>query len=227
MIVLRVENLTLDVPGRRLLDNISFELQPGDTIAIMGPSGAGKTSLINCVCGIVKPTSGRIWLNDHEVTFQRASERAAIRLANVGYVFQFGELLPELSVVENVALPLRLRGVAWGDAERRALHQLDAVGLAERCSDSPDVLSGGEVQRVAIARAMVAKPSLVLADEPTGALDEDNAGRACDLIFALAANLGAAVIVGTHNPAVASRANRSFHLRNGRMEVLRLAGANL
>ena len=134
MAVLRVENLTLEIPGRRLLDNISFDLERGESIAIMGPSGAGKTSLINCVCGIVKPTSGRIWLVDSEVTLQTASKRAASRLANVGYVFQFGELLPEISVLENVALPLKLRGVPWDDAERRAAHQLETVGLAHRFS---------------------------------------------------------------------------------------------
>ncbi|MBK6319611.1 MAG: ABC transporter ATP-binding protein [Dehalococcoidia bacterium] len=219
MAVLRVENLTLEIPGRRLLDNISFDLERGESIAIMGPSGAGKTSLINCVCGIVKPTSGRIWLVDSEVTLQTASKRAASRLANVGYVFQFGELLPEISVLENVALPLKLRGVPWDDAERRAAHQLETVGLANRGRDSPDVLSGGEVQRVAVSRAMVTEPALILADEPTGALDEENSSRVCDLIFSLATTFGAAVVVGTHNPEVASRAHRSVILRDGRIDA--------
>lgn len=224
MSVLRVEGLTLDVPGRRLFEEVSFELHRGETLALTGPSGAGKTSLINCVCGITRPTSGRVWLNAEEITMQSPSRRALARLTNVGYVFQFGELLPELNVAENVALPLKLRGVAWDDAGRRALRQLDLVGLADRWNDKPEVLSGGEVQRVAICRAMVTEPALILADEPTGALDEANARHVCDLLLSLAAASAAAVIVGTHNPEVASRAARRFDLRGGSLTPLAYAG---
>jgi ABC-type lipoprotein export system ATPase subunit len=214
---LKVENLILDIPGRRLLDNVSFELQAGETLVIMGPSGCGKTSLINCISGISTPTSGRIWIQGQEITFANPYRRAAIRLANIGYIFQFGELLPELTVIENVALPLRLRGMPRRDAEEAALDQLASVGLADRRTANPEVLSGGEVQRVAVARAMATNPPLVLADEPTGSLDEDNTQRVVDLIFALAARSRAAVVVGTHNPRVADLAGRVALLSDGKL----------
>ena len=216
--MLRVEHLSLDIPGRRLLDDISIHLRPGETLAVMGPSGSGKTSLLNCLAGIIRPTSGRVWLREEELTFLSPARRAAVRLANVGCVFQFGELLPELSIVENVALPLRLRGVTSNEARSRAERRLEAVGLKERAADSPEILSGGEVQRVALARATVAEPCLILADEPTGSLDEHNAAVVCDLIYGQATQLGAAVVVATHNPDVARRADGVSTLRNGRLE---------
>lgn len=222
MTALRVENLTLDISGRRLLDNLSFELLAGTSMAIMGPSGSGKTSLINCLSGVVRPTAGRIWLNGSEITFLGTSARAAERLKNVGYVFQFGELLPELNVIENVALPLKLRGVAWSEAEARARRQLESVGLAERANERTEVLSGGEVQRVAIARAIVGQPAVILADEPTGALDDDNAGHVTKLIFSLSTQLSAGVVVGTHNQAVASQADKAFVLKSGKLEPIKL-----
>lgn len=214
---LEVIGLSLEVPGRRLLDNVDFAADAGACVAIMGPSGAGKTSLLNCLSGITLPTSGSVSLDGVEVTSLKLSERSAFRLRRIGVVFQFGELLPELTVLENVALPPRLLGVARREAEERAAAWLDRLGLAGRGDTKPDVLSGGETQRVAIARALVHEPSLVLADEPTGALDEANTRHVAGLLVEMAKVVGATVIVATHDPFVASMADRTLRLREGRL----------
>lgn len=210
-------NLTLDVPGRRLLNEVSFAAEGGECVAVMGPSGSGKTSLLNCLCGIVTPLSGSVWVDGVELTGLGLSKRTAFRLRRVGMVFQFGELLPELSALENVALPLRLMGVSRREAGRRAETWLDRLGLGGRGGTYPEVLSGGEVQRIGIARALVHEPRLVLADEPTGALDEDNTVRIAGLLSGAAKELDAMVIVTTHDPLVASRADRVLRLRDGRL----------
>ncbi|WP_273844393.1 ABC transporter ATP-binding protein [Rubrobacter calidifluminis] len=215
--LLEVSELSLDVPGRRLLDGVSFEAGAGECLAVVGPSGAGKTSLLNCLCGIAKPTAGSVWIEGAELSSLGPSRRAAFRLRNIGMVFQFGELLPELSALENVALPLRLMGVSRREAERRAAKWLEKLGLGERGGAHPDTLSGGELQRVGIARALVHEPKLVLADEPTGALDEENTGRIAALLAGTAGELGITVILVTHDPLVASKASRVLRLREGRL----------
>ena len=214
---LHVINLSLDVPGRRLLNNITFEAAAGTCLAIMGPSGSGKTSLLNCLCGITTPTAGTVRVGDVEVTRLGPSQRAAFRLRHVDMVFQFGELLPELTVVENVALPLRLLNVARHEAERRATTWLDRLGLQGRGAAHPTVLSGGEVQRVGIARALVHEPQVVLADEPTGALDEVNAAQVVSLLVGMAKQLGATVVIATHDPSIAAKADQVFRFHEGRL----------
>lgn len=213
---IRVSNLTLDVPGRRLLDEVDFDVGAGECLAVMGPSGSGKTSLLNCLCGITTPASGRIRIDGTELTDLGLSRRTAFRLRYVGMVFQFGELLPELSALENVALPLRLMGASRREAERQASGWLDRLGLDDGKA-RPETLSGGEIQRVAIARALAHEPRLVLADEPTGALDEENSLRVVELLVGAAKDLGAAVIVATHDPLVASRADLVLRLFDGRL----------
>lgn len=210
-------NLTLDVPGRRLLDGISFSAAAGECLAIVGPSGSGKTSLLNCVGGIVAPLSGSVRVGEVELTSLRAHKRSTFRLRRVGMVFQFGELLPELSAIENVALPLRFMGVSRSDAERRAAEWLERLGLDGHAGDHPEVLSGGEVQRVAIARALASSPELILADEPTGALDEESTKKVADLLVGTAKELGAAMVVATHDPLVASKVDRALRLRDGQL----------
>ncbi len=212
-----MSNLTLDVPGRRLLDAISFAGAAGECLAVVGPSGSGKTSLLNCLCGIATPTVGSVRVDGVELTGLRLSKRTAFRLRRVGMVFQFGELLPEMTALENVALPLRLMGFSRNEAEHRAAEWLDRLGLDGRGGAHPDVLSGGEVQRVGIARALAHEPCLVLADEPTGALDEANSSYIAELLVGVAKEFGATVVVATHDPLVASRADRAFRLREGRL----------
>jgi ABC-type lipoprotein export system ATPase subunit len=214
---LDADGLSIEVPGRTLLSRVDLEVRSGESVAIMGPSGSGKTSLLNCLSGIAKPTSGSVWVDGVEITRLRASQRSAFRLQWIGMVFQFGELLPELTVLENVSIPLRLLGIPRREAERRAddwLGRLDLVGSERKY---PDALSGGEVQRVGIARALVHEPPLVLADEPTGALDEENAEHVAGILASAAGDFGAAVIIATHDPIVASVASRVLRLRDGRL----------
>lgn len=214
---LRVSNLTLDVPGRRLMEDAGFAVGAGECLAVMGPSGSGKTSLLNCLCGITMPVSGRIRISGTELTGLGVSQRTAFRLRRIGLVFQFGELLPELSALENVALPLRLMGTSRREAERLASLWLQRLGLDGHGGAHPNVLSGGEIQRVGIARALAHEPRLVLADEPTGALDEENSVRVVELLVGCAKDLGAAVIVATHDPLVSSSADRVLALADGRL----------
>lgn len=214
---LAVRNLSLDVPGRRLLDDISFELGAGQCFAVMGPSGSGKTSLLNCLSGIVVPSGGSVCVDGMELSSLGLSERSAFRLEQIGVVFQFGELLPELSALENAALPLRLQGLSRDKAETRATEWLDRLRIGACKEAHLDTLSGGEVQRVGLARALAHEPVLVLADEPTGALDEENTQLIIQLLVGSAREFGAAVVISTHDPLVAAKADRVLRLRDGRL----------
>ncbi|MEJ7652581.1 MAG: ABC transporter ATP-binding protein [Chloroflexia bacterium] len=215
MICLEVEGLSLDVPGRKVMDGVELAVHAGECVAVMGPSGSGKTSLLNCLCGITTPSSGAVRVGGTDLGCLRLSKRSAFRLRHVGMVFQFGELLPELSALENVALPLRLQGISRTEAEAAARRWLDRVDLAGRGEAHSDALSGGEVQRIGIARALAHAPLLVLADEPTGALDEENGMLVAGLLVGAAKELGAAVVIATHDPLVAQQADRVLRLREG------------
>lgn len=210
---LALHDLRIDVPGRTLFRGLDFSLQGGDSLAIVGPSGSGKTSLLTCLAGIRLPTSGHIVINGREITRMSSAQRAAFRLAHIGLIFQFGDLLPELTVVGNVALPLQLRGVSRRDAERDATSMLDRVGLGDRIHAKPESISGGEIQRVGIARALVNSPAVILADEPTGALDEANSIKITDLLLEQAQESCAAVIMSSHDPLVYKRAAHMIDLR--------------
>lgn len=214
---LTVSDLALEVPGRRLLTGATFSAAAGDCLAVVGPSGVGKTSLLNCVAGIDLPAAGSVRIDDTELSRLRAGQRAEFRLRHVGMVFQFGELLPELTLLENVALPQRLTGRSRRDAEERARSWLDHVGLGARAGEHPETLSGGELQRAAIARALVHEPSLVLADEPTGMLDERNTEQVVGLLVDTVKRLGSAMLLVTHDPFVASAADRVLRLSQGRL----------
>lgn len=214
---LHVANLTIAIPGRLLIDNVSFSAAPGEYVAITGPSGSGKTSLLNCLAGIALPQTGTITIDNFEITALDESRRADYRLRSIGMVFQFGELLPELTVLENVALPLRFAGETRERANERAARTLGSLGMADKRDRHPDVLSGGETQRVGIARALAPQPSLVLADEPTGMLDEVNARAVTELLKGIGRDYGATVIVATHDPHVAAAADRTLRLREGRL----------
>ncbi|MEJ7762101.1 MAG: ABC transporter ATP-binding protein [Thermomicrobiales bacterium] len=216
---LTVSGLTMEVPGRRLLDGLDLMVGKGDCLAVMGPSGSGKTSLLNALCGITVPAAGTVILDGTDLSRLKAGARADFRLRHIGLVFQFGELLPELSVLENVSLPLRLAGTKRAEAERRAADWLDRVGLSAHAAKHPEALSGGEVQRAGIARALCHGPGLVLADEPTGALDEVNAELVTGLLVEQAKALGAAVVIATHDLTVAARADRVLRLRDGQLET--------
>lgn len=198
----------------RVLDGASLTVDAGECVALRGPSGSGKTTLLHIAAGLTVPTEGRVELAGGRLgTGERA--RARVRLEAVGMVFQFGELLPELTVIENVGLPLRLQGCR--DLER-CRELLGSLGLSHRIDALPETLSGGEVQRAAIARALVGSPSVVLADEPTGALDEELSCSVIDLLVSSARALDVALLVATHDPLVAARMDRRLVLRNGVVE---------
>jgi ABC-type lipoprotein export system ATPase subunit len=217
---LTVEDLSLKVPARRLLAGASFGVAAGECVAVVGPSGVGKTSLLNCVAGIDTPAAGSVRIDDTDLSLLRADERAAFRLRHIGLVFQFGELLPELTLLENVALPLRLMDASRRDAEDRARSRIDSLGLSHRAQARPELLSGGEIQRAAIARALVHEPSVVLADEPTGMLDEETTAKVVGLLVETARQLGSALLLVTHDPLVASTADRVLRMRNVRLDAI-------
>ncbi len=204
--------------GVRALRGINLRFRPGQYVSIEGPSGCGKTTLLNLLGLIDTPTEGEVRWDGVNVADGSERERARFRLRSIGFVFQRFYLLPTLTVRENVELPLRplLRGRA--ERRARAVELLENVGLSARAGFYPSQLSGGEEQRVAIARALVNSPALLLADEPTGELDSDNAGKVLDLLEALHRERQTTLIVVTHNPEVARRARRHLTLRDGRVE---------
>lgn len=211
-LVLDIRDLSLSVPARRLLDAVDLTISAGECVAVMGPSGAGKTSLLNCVAGINSADSGVVVIDGVEVSELPVAKRSAFRLKRIGMVFQFGELLPELTARQNVALPSRLTGMGREDAEELASAWLDRFGLADQKDSHPDSMSGGEQQRVGLARALAHHPALLLADEPTGMLDEQNTRQVVELMVESARELGTAVLMATHDSVVAASANRVFRL---------------
>lgn len=217
MTALRCRDLDVEVPGRRLLEQVELDVAAGTSLAIVGPSGAGKSTLLNVLAGIVPATRGTVEVAGTDLGSLHGARRARFRLDHIGIVFQFGEILPEFTIAENVALPLRFRGLTRSNACTAALAALDKVGLRSRADEAPDVLSGGERQRVAVARALGGQPTLVLADEPTGSLDRPSAAMITDLLVARARSLPAVLLIATHDPSVASKCDRTVELRDGAM----------
>jgi putative ABC transport system ATP-binding protein len=198
-----------------ILADVTLAVRRGESVAVVGASGAGKSTLLALLAGLDEPTSGRVWLAGQELTALDEDGRAALRARHVGFVFQSFHLVPALTALENVMLPLELAGRA--DARRAALEVLDRVGLAERVGHYPRQLSGGEQQRVAIARAFVAGPDVLFADEPTGNLDSGTGERIMDLLFGLNAGAGTTLILVTHDRSIAARCGRLIRLDAGRM----------
>jgi len=198
-----------------VLDGLSLTVEPGEIVAITGRSGSGKTTLLQLLGALDRPDSGEVWLDD--VCVSAIRHPVLVRRHEVGFVFQLHHLVPVLSAAGNVELPLIADRVAGAERRRRAREELERVGLAGREDDRPEQLSGGERQRVAIARAIVHRPRLILADEPTGALDRAAADRIADLLVGLSREHGATVIVVSHDPAVDARADRHLQLDGGRL----------
>jgi len=199
----------------RLLEDINIQLHPGERVALVGASGSGKTTLLSLLAALDTPSEGDIWMDDQSIGQLSEDERAALRSRMIGFVFQSFMLLPGLTAQENVELPLRLAGRDHPGTRARSL--LDAVGLTHRTSHYPAQLSGGEQQRVAIARAFAAEPALLMADEPTGNLDQDTGARIIDLLFELNRERGTALLLVTHDPALACRCDRLLRLDHGRL----------
>ncbi|MET8691532.1 ABC transporter ATP-binding protein [Streptomyces bauhiniae] len=198
------------------LDGAAFSVHPGEVVAVMGPSGSGKSTLLHCLAGIVRPDSGSITYAGRELTTMSDSERSALRRGEFGFVFQFGQLVPELTCVENVALPLRLNGTPRKQAERAALTWMERLEVDALGRKRPGEVSGGQGQRVAVARALVTGPRVLFADEPTGALDSLNGERVMELLTDAARSTNAAVVLVTHEARVAAWSDREIVVRDGR-----------
>ncbi len=207
-----------------VLDAVSFEVRRGEVVAIIGPSGSGKTTLLGLCAGLDKAAEGSITLAGHRLEALDEDARAAVRNAHVGFVFQNFQLLPTLTALENVMVPLELRGESQGAAER-AHALLKAVGLGERESHYPVQLSGGEQQRVGLARAFANHPDILFADEPTGNLDGDTSDKVSEMIFDLNREYGTTLIVVTHDPALAARCDRVLRIERGRLREVEAAHA--
>ncbi|MEU8259227.1 ABC transporter ATP-binding protein [Micromonospora sp. NPDC048999] len=205
------------------LAGASVSVRAGEVVALMGPSGSGKSTLLHCLAGILRPDQGRVLYRGAELTSLSDQARSALRRREFGFVFQFGQLVPELTCLENVALPLRLERVPRREAERRATEWLDRLEVTDVAGKRPGEISGGQGQRVAVARALVTTPKVVFADEPTGALDSLNGERVMRLLADAARESRAAVLLVTHEPRVAAYSDREVVVRDGRARSLEQA----
>jgi len=219
--LIRVSQLSMEYPQEgaplKVLDNVNFEMERGDTVAIVGPSGSGKTTLLQLLAALEQPTHGDIILNEQSLSALSADELADFRRDNMGIVFQSFHLIDSLSALANAALPLDIAG--HSNATQRAKDMLERVGLGHRFNHYPQQLSGGEQQRVAIARALVHKPKLILADEPTGNLDEKTGKRVADLLFELHTQSQSTLVIVTHDMALAKQCKRLFWIESGTLRV--------
>ena len=197
------------------LSGVSLEIQQGDFVSIMGPSGGGKTTFLNCLGGLDFPDRGEIYLNNRLLNSLGDKELTELRRKEIGFVFQFFNLMPTLTVQENIELPLLISHSAKSES-KQVQTLLDYVGLLHRANSFPSELSGGEMQRVAIARALVHRPSIVLADEPTGNLDSENGIKILELMSKASADFNTTVVMATHNSQIADYGNRHFEIRDGR-----------
>lgn len=219
MTMIATQQVTMQLLGGgqtvTILQDVTLEIPDKQTVAIVGPSGSGKSTLLGLIAGLDRPTSGSIWLDGREITQLGEKAMARLRLANVGYIFQSFHLIPTLTALENVSIPLELTGDSH--ARRRATELLQAVGLGHRISHYPVQLSGGEQQRVAVARAFACRPPILLADEPTGNLDSQTGQQVIQLIMALHRDAGTTLVLVTHDQQLAASMERVITLRDGRI----------
>ncbi|MDX2138310.1 MAG: ABC transporter ATP-binding protein [Chloroflexota bacterium] len=205
--------------SRTILDAIDLTIEQGEFFVILGKSGSGKSTLLNLISGIDKADGGQILIDETDITALDEYRQTLFRRDHIGIIFQFFNLIPTLTVLENVTLPLELRGVAKATAEKRCRTLLERVGLGNRADAFPDKLSGGEQQRVAIARALAHEPAVVLADEPTGNLDEDTGRAVMQLLLELTRDAGRTLIMATHNPEIVPLADRVCRIHEGKLFI--------
>src|SRR5690606_2655288 len=215
--VLSAQDVWYGIGDRTILDGVDLSVPRGMSVAVTGPSGSGKTTLLMCLAGLLKPARGHVYVRGREITGARPAAQARIRLSGIGIVYQFGELMPELTPLENVALPAQLAGSATSSAHRRARELLTELGVDRVAATPTSALSGGERQRVAIARALINDPVVILADEPTGSLDRAAAEHVADVFFALPERYGCGAVGVTHNPRIAARAAAQCELDGGKL----------
>nr|WP_321355270.1 ABC transporter ATP-binding protein [uncultured Draconibacterium sp.] len=203
---------------RPVLKELNLELDKGQKVAIIGPSGSGKTTLLNLVGALDTPDSGEVMFNETNITGYNSTQLAAFRNLNLGFVFQMHHLMPQLNMWENVLLPLLPQGKVTKEQKDWAEYLINKVGISERRNQKPSEMSGGECQRTAVVRALINKPELILADEPTGALDEDNANALSELLIQLSEEEGVTLVTVTHSAELAQKMDTKFLLRNGKLE---------
>jgi lipoprotein-releasing system ATP-binding protein len=221
-ILIRAESLHKEYPmgkDQRLhvLKGLDIEVREAEISVIIGPSGSGKSTLLHLLGGLDRPSSGKVIVDDHDLGVMSEDELAAFRNRTLGFIFQFHHLLPEFTALENVAMPALIRGEKLEEARGRAVALLEEVGLSERVEHKPSELSGGEQQRVAVARALMNSPALILADEPSGNLDEENSQKLHQLLADLAQKRGLSFLIATHNLDLTKRAHRVLQLVDGRL----------
>jgi putative ABC transport system ATP-binding protein len=202
---------------RVVLQNAHAEFQSGEITAILGKSGSGKSTLLNLISGIDAPDNGQIWVEGQDLTTLSERDRTLFRRARIGFVFQFFNLIPTLTVGENISLPLELNRIPRPQVHKKAREMLDTVGMLDRWETFPEKLSGGEQQRVALARALVHDPLLILADEPTGNLDEETGAQMMTLLARLTRKQNGTLLIVTHSPEAASHADRVLRLSHGQL----------
>jgi len=229
MALVEVKDLTKvfrrDTQEIAVFDGLDLTMQQGDFLALMGPSGSGKSTLLNLLAGLDRPTSGTITVGGHDVPGMKSRQLASWRAGNIGFIFQLYNLIPVLTAMQNVELPLLLTKFRSKERRDRALTALKVVGLTERADHYPRQLSGGQEQRVGIARAIVTDPQLILADEPTGDLDAKSASEILDLLQRLNREFDKTILMVTHDPNAADRASRTLHLEKG--VLLEAAGSSI
>lgn len=221
--LLEAIDLTKSFGPTPALAGASLTVRAGEVVAVMGPSGSGKSTLLHCAAGILRTDGGRVNYGGRDITAMSDVDRSALRRGEFGFVFQFGQLVPELTCLENVALPLRLDGMRRRPAERLAIEWLERLEVTDVADKRPGEASGGQGQRVAVARALVTGPRIVFADEPTGALDSLNGERVMTLLTAAARETNAAVVLVTHEVRVAAYSDREVVVRDGRTRALEVA----
>lgn len=213
--MLELRDITKSFTQQRVLEGISLTVGDGESVAIMGPSGSGKSTLLHCMSGVLVPDQGEVLFDGQDVSAMSDAERSRLRLEHFGFIFQDGQLLPELTATENVALPQIMRGVPRSQAHDEAIDMLTRLGLGAYVDRYPGQLSGGQGQRVAIARALAGPPSVVFADEPTAALDQATGHEVMQQIVAVCQKFGVTLVVVTHDPKIADWCSRRVEIRDG------------
>ena len=215
--MIEIQGITKSFGDLQVLKGIDLIIYKGEVVSIVGPSGAGKTTLLQIMGTLDKADAGSVVINGVEVGRLKEKELSAFRNKQVGFVFQFHQLLPEFTALENVMMPALIQGVSSGEASRKAKETLEYLGLAERASHKPAELSGGEKQRVAVARALINKPAVIFADEPSGSLDSKNKEELHQLFFDLREKLGQTFVIVTHDEELAKLTDRTIHMVDGRI----------
>ena len=215
--MIELQGVTKSFGSLQVLKGIDLTITKGEVVSIVGPSGAGKTTLLQLMGTLDKPDSGNIFFHGVAVNLLKEKELSAFRNKEIGFVFQFHQLLPEFTALENVTIPALIQGVSAGEARKKSLEMLDFLGLSDRASHKPAELSGGERQRVSVARALINHPSVVFADEPSGSLDTQNKEELHRLFFDLRDKLGQTFVIVTHDEGLAGQTDRTIHMVDGQI----------